>query len=477
MTSTTRAKLSEPVRRVALSAASCLLSAALAAPGVYGSAAAGRVQVWLEGRGAVPGTAIKVRVVEVGLVGPAGEAVHLQPRPGSLLASELVQRQVALASGSVPAGPYEGLQLVLELLRDAPGIPQGESGRARAPLVVELRGPFRVESSEALTLVVSWNLGHALDDEGDLRPGAFALARGPDTVRRLTLYVSDPEGGRVVAVNRETMRVFAEIPVGRGARGMDATPDGRSVFVAVGMEDALVRLDPSAQRVEDRLPLQAGCRPVDVAVMLGGERLVVSCAGSRVLAVVDARTNAHLGDVGLGWGPEWLAASRDGRLAYALLPEGNQVVRLDVSRVSLAGSPAVVETAPADLAVDRVEGRLFLAHRQTPVVTVLREDLGLERKLQVRWPGHGIAAEEDGRRLFLSGGEAGGVSLVAVELGSSVREWVCPAAYRLALDPDGRKLYAAGGQRGRLLVLDRIAGRLLEEIEIGRSAADVVVVP
>jgi len=267
------------------------------------------------------------------------------------------------------------------------------------------------------------------------------------------------------------------IPVGDAPTGLAFSPDGRRAYVANSGDDTVSILDPTDHRPVDQLTLKPGCQPLDVVVAERGRRLVVSCPGAQSLVVIDPLTNAVTGEVALSRPPGRLAAARDSRVVYAVIPEANQVVAVDVIRAEPTGSAAVVEAEPRDIATDPTLGTVYVVHAKSPIVWVLGETLERQRRLQVGVTGEGITIDRAGGTLYLTGGQAGGVVAVDTRVGTIVRRLAVARARRVAVDPDGKKLYVTRGGEGGLVVINKIAWRLLGTIPAGDGPGDLAVAP
>jgi len=415
------------------------------------------------------GPQFSMQVLVAHAVLDGGEVAGLMPEAGEHDAGELVGRQQRLAQGELPAGLYRELRLSFSIARTAPaGVDEIE---------VRLAGDFVVHPGEITTVLIDWDLARAFDQAGKPSAAAFNLRRPDETVRSLTLYVTDEEAGQVIAVNRATNQVFAAIQVGARPHGLAASADGRRVYVANSGSDSISVIDPRTHRVLDTLLLRAGSAPEDVVLALGDRRLVVSCPGVNVLAVYEPFSNALVGEIELTRSPGRLAVTPDGRTVYALLPEGSQLAAADIFRVGDPPRLVPVDAKPVDLAVHPLSGRIFVTHAASPTVNVFDAELRREEDLHVGVPSYGIALERGVSRLFVSGGDLGGVALVAADIGAVTRRWRARQAGFLAVDPDGRKLFAVGRSRGTLVILDRVAGKRIDEITVGKSAYDLLVVP
>src|SRR5271170_7970853 len=64
--------------------------------------------------------------------------------------------------------------------------------------------------------------------------GRAAVTRAQDAgAGEYQIYVSNEHSGDVTVIRGEDFKVIATIPVGKRPRGIHASPDGRSVFVAL----------------------------------------------------------------------------------------------------------------------------------------------------------------------------------------------------------------------------------------------------
>src|SRR6266516_1117712 len=72
--------------------------------------------------------------------------------------------------------------------------------------------------------------------------------------REPQLYVSNEIPNTIAVVSARTNAVVATIPVGQRPRGMALSPDKRTVYVALGQDDALGVVDVASGRMTRTIP-------------------------------------------------------------------------------------------------------------------------------------------------------------------------------------------------------------------------------
>jgi YVTN family beta-propeller protein len=166
---------------------------------------------------------------------------------------------------------------------------------------------------------------------------AFAANVDSDSVSLLTL----PE-----------LRVLKHVPVGDGPEGIDATPNGRWVLVALQSADQVAILDASNGAVLARMP--AGRTPIRVAVTPNSFTALVSNRASDDVTVLDILARRVKTTVPVGHRPGGVATNALGSRAYVCNNDSNTV-----SVISIPGFE-VVQTIPAGAHPD---GIAFVPHR------------------------------------------------------------------------------------------------------------------
>lgn len=116
------------------------------------------------------------------------------------------------------------------------------------------------------------------------RPAGIAIA--PDGRRAAVAHWYGYDLA-VLAVGVDSLEVTGRVAVGPEPRGIVIAPDGHTAYVAVGVENEVVRVDLDAKQVTGRLGV--GREPRELALAPDGQRLVVGNNRSGSLSLIDLR--------------------------------------------------------------------------------------------------------------------------------------------------------------------------------------------
>src|SRR6478735_233901 len=134
-------------------------------------------------------------------------------------------------------------------------------------------------------------------------------------------FVSNEMSHDVSVVDLSTSAVVATIPIVGRPRGIQTSPDGRTVYVTSsdaqpGREsnvDGIVAIDVATRKV--RTMFHVGTDPEQFGVTPDGERLYASNEDGGTATAVDTRTGKFVATLVVGIEPEGVAISPDGRWA------------------------------------------------------------------------------------------------------------------------------------------------------------------
>src|SRR5439155_19458052 len=98
-------------------------------------------------------------------------------------------------------------------------------------------------------------------DPPDLREPHLLLSVFGAGSREPQLYVSNEIPNPIAVVSARTNAVVATIPVGQRPRGMALRPDKRTVYVALGQDDALGVVDVASGRMTRTIPANRDAEP------------------------------------------------------------------------------------------------------------------------------------------------------------------------------------------------------------------------
>jgi len=321
--------------------------------------------------------------------------------------------------------------------------------------------------------------------------GPAVCAAAPGAQR---LYVSDETGGNVVVVDPERSSVVARIAVGKRPRGIQLSPDARTLYVALsgspiagpGVDesqlpppdrryDGIGVVDLRSQRLISTYP--SGADPETFALSHDGRMLYVSNEDSSQLSAVDLAAGTVRATVAVGTEPEGVAVSRDDRTVYVTCETANEVYVIDAQRMTtLARIPtarrprALLLAGHRGYATDEFGAALtvFSTDDYQVLKTITLGDPQIVRPMGI--------ASRDGRRLIVTTGRFGALLEVDAEQGRITRTvgQVGKRPWGVALSRDGETAYTANGPSGDVSVIDLKSGRIVQRIAVGGSPWGIV---
>jgi YVTN family beta-propeller protein len=326
------------------------------------------------------------------------------------------------------------------------------------------------------------------------------------------IYVSNEKSGDVTVIDGGDHQVLATIAVGKRPRGIHASPDGKTVYVALSGtpiaappqldangnpifqrgkdddDDDSVKADKSADAIgivnvaQRKLTgkIAAGSDPEEFSLSKDGTQLYVSNEDVKTASVINIATGKVEHIVVVGQEPEGVATAPDGKRFYVTCEAGGDIYAVDTAGYTVAGHFKVnVRPRSMDFLPDGRVG--FIPSESTGELNVI--DTAQLKVLQVITlpPGArpmSVKVSLDGNRVYVSNGRAGTVAVLDAHtyaLLSTVKVGIRP--WGIALSPDGKLLYTANGPSNDVSVVDLGANKEIARIKAGASPWSVAVVP
>jgi YVTN family beta-propeller protein len=261
-------------------------------------------------------------------------------------------------------------------------------------------------------------------------------AEPPDSAH--WVCVSNERSGDISVFEGQSGRLVRTIPVGKRPRGIHASADGRTLYVAVSgspimgppkldaagapvfpkvdegdrAQDGIAIVDLKSGKVVKKL--MTGTDPEEFAVSTDGKRLYVSnedAATATVLSATDGKIEAVLN---VKEEPEGVAISPDGKHVYVTCETKGEVFVFDtkthrrVAQIAVGGRPRTVAFLP--------DGSLaFIPSETTGTVSVIdTRDHTVARSIKLPTGSRpmGTIVSPDGKTLFVSTGRGGTVCVI-----------------------------------------------------------------
>jgi YVTN family beta-propeller protein len=345
--------------------------------------------------------------------------------------------------------------------------------------------------------------------------GSMLFALSPLTGQagaNFQVYVSNEKSGDVTVINGSDNQVLATIGAGKRPRGIHASPDGKTVYVALSGtpisappqldakgnpifakgkdddDDDAVKSDKSADAIgiidvaQRKLTgkISAGSDPEEFALSKDGTKLYVSNEDVKAASVINIASGKVEHIVVVGQEPEGVATAPDGRHFYVTCEAGGDVYVVDTASYATVGH-FKVNVRPRTMAFLPAGGIGFIPSESTAELNVI--DTANFKVLKVIALPAGsrpmsVKVSPDGRKVYVSNGRAGTISVLdshTYELLASIKVGSRP--WGIALSPDGKFLYSANGPSNDVSVVDLDADKEVARVKAGTSPWAVTVVP
>lgn len=326
------------------------------------------------------------------------------------------------------------------------------------------------------------------------------------------IYVSNERSGDVTVIDGGNNQVLGTIPVGKRPRGIHASPDGKTVYVALSgtpisappqldakgnpifkrgnddddedsvksdkSADAIGVVDVAQRKLTGRI--SAGSDPEEFSLSKDGTRLYVSNEDVKTASVINIATGKVEHIVAVAQEPEGVATAPDGKRFYVTCEAGGDVYAVETTGYTTVGHFKVnVRPRTMDFLPHADVG--FVPSESTGELNVVDTANFKVTKVIALPPGSrpmSVKVSLDGRRIYVSNGRAGTVSVLdsrTHELLNTIKVGVRP--WGMALSPDGKYLYTANGPSNDVSVVDLEANTEIARVKAGASPWAVTVVP
>mgnify|MGYP001370639168 CR=1 FL=1 len=335
------------------------------------------------------------------------------------------------------------------------------------------------------------------------RTGALALwlacvAFVPLSAQAGRVYVSNEDGQSVTVIDTDRLEAIATIPVGKRPRGIELSPDGKRLYVALSglpkcpptmpdeecakMErdlkaDGVAVIDTESQKLVT--VLHAGSDPEQFDLSPDGKLLFVANEDAAQASVLNVETGKVEARIKVGEEPEGVRVSPDGR--YVLVTnESDSTVSIIDTRTYKVLRHVKVGKRPRDAAFTPDGTRAFVTGEFDASLyrIAVPEGEPVEKVVQFRKDALPMAVVLDvpRNRIYASTGRGRTVAVVALDTLKLIKEIeVGTRPWGIALSRDGRRLYTANGPSNDVSVVDTEKLEVIRKIPVGRGPWGVAI--
>jgi len=325
------------------------------------------------------------------------------------------------------------------------------------------------------------------------------------------IFVSNEKSGDITVINGGDFKVSATIPVGKRPRGIHASPDGKTVYVALSgtpiepppkldangnpifekghdddddnaksdkTADGIGIVDAVQKKFLRKIP--AGSDPEQFCLSADGTRIYIANEDVGAASILDATTGKIVTFVPVSREPEGVGISPDEKFFYVTCETAGDVFAIDAKTYKVIGH-IQVHPRPRSVAFLPDGSRAFIPSESVGELNVI--DAVNQKLLKVITLPKGsrpmtVKVSLDGKKIYASTGRGGTVCVLdanTYELLDTIKVGTRP--WGIAFSPDGKYLFSANGPSDDVSVVDLASGKEIARVKSPGSPWGVVVVP
>jgi YVTN family beta-propeller protein len=399
-------------------------------------------------------------------IGSDGREFPLTGPLHELKASD-IQRQRLLASGRLPPGSYTGFAFKVNkaILKTE----EGEANLLVPEAPVRNDFPFSVFRKRAYLISVTFKYAESISGGFSFRP-VFSMMIPARPIPGLTGYVTNSGSNNIMVFDKRLNKVLSIIVTGRSPAGMALDQRLGRAYVALSGEDAIELIDVLSGEPINRLRLNTGDRPQELALTPDGKTLLIANKGTNTVSFVDPLSLVELNRVGVGREPNSISIHPNGMRAFVFNTLSNTVSVIDIPNKGLV---TTISTDPAPMRgqFNRRGDRLYVIHEWSTYLTAIDPfTLSVLRRFPVRIGMVSIKVDTQtdlvymGRRRDTAVEVYDPFSFVVVDsinTGAGI-------AY-MTIDGDENNLYMVAPEMNSLMVSRLVRKRVFSEMDVGES--------
>jgi YVTN family beta-propeller protein len=324
------------------------------------------------------------------------------------------------------------------------------------------------------------------------RDSARLAAPGPEDAEQLVVLVSNEDSNDISFIDASSDTVFRSLPVGKRPRGLEVSPDGSKLYVALTgtprggphvdeatlpppdrAHDGIGVVNLTSGTIEAKLP--SGNDPETMDTSPDGRVLAVANEDSAQVRLIDVATGEAIANIPVGIEPEGVRFRPDGRYVYVTSEASD---RIDVIGVEERRNVGVIPTGkrPRNVVFSADGERAFVTCELDARIDVI-DSLEHRTLTSIAIEGTpkalpmGMALDDSEHRLYVTLGRAGEIAVIdtrALRVLSRIGD-VGARPWGIALTPDGDKIYTANGPSGDVSVIDAKSLRVIRRVAVGKQ--------
>lgn len=333
------------------------------------------------------------------------------------------------------------------------------------------------------------------------KEAAKEAAKAPEPEGPYRVYITNEASGDLSVISAKN-QVIATVKLGKRPRGIHASPDGKTIYVALsGSPMAPPGVDESKLPPPDRSAdgigvvdvatntlvkvIPVGNDPEEFDLSKDGKLLYASNEDSAQTSVLDLAAGKVVQEFKVGEEPEGVTTSPDGKFVYVTSEDRGGIYVIDTA----AGK--VVKNFKVGLRPRKVafmpDGTKAYVTRENDAKVSIIDAVKHAPKGEIKLEGPDKAAEikpmsviisPDGSKAYVSTGRGKRVFVIDTATDKVTTSFeVGQRPWGIGVTPDGKLLYTANGPSNDVSVVDLATGNVIQKIKVQDRPWGVLVLP
>jgi len=317
------------------------------------------------------------------------------------------------------------------------------------------------------------------------------------------VYVTNERSGDVTVINGGDFSVAATIPVGKRPRGIHASPDGKTVYVALSgtpieappqidahgnpvfekkkggddddaaadkAADGIGVLNVAAKKLTGKL--NAGSDPEEFALSKDGRHIYISNEDTKTASVISIAAEKLEHIIPVGQEPEGVTSTPDGKQFYVTCEAGGDIYVVDTATYTTVAH-FKVNGRPRSVAFLSAGGIGFIPSESVGELNVI-DSVNAKVLKTIALPAGSrpmrVTLSPDEKRLYVSNGRAGTISVFdthSYDLLDTIKVGTRP--WGMGVSPDGKFLFTANGPSNDVSIVDLKTNKEVSRVKAGSS--------
>lgn len=378
-----------------------------------------------------------------------------------------MRRQRLFASGRLPPGSYIGFSFKVNkaFLKTE----EGEANLLVSETPVRNDFPFSVSRKRAYVISLMFKYTESISGGFSFSP-VFSMMIPARPIPSLTGYVSNSGSNNIMVFDKKLNKVLSVIVTGRSPAGMARDQRQGRAYVALSMDDAIELIDVLSGEVINRLRLNTGDRPQELALTPDGRTLLVANKGTNTVSFVDALSLVELGRVDVGKEPNSVSIHPNGIRAFVFNTLSSTVSVVDIPNKAII---TTISTDPAPLRgqFNRRGDRLYIIHEWSMYLTAIDPfALSLLRRFPVKMGMISIKVDIQTDLVYMGRGRDTTVEVYDPFLFVVVDSINTGAGISyMTIDGDENNLYMVNPQVKSVMVSRLVRKKVIAEMDVGEG--------